>query len=194
VSPSLVLAAAAATFLGAAAVAATAGPGGRSVASLLPRATPDLSRLDAAVLRAAAESKVDPDLLRGLVAAESGGDPRARSGKGAVGLLQLTLPTAGEVARDLGLPPPDEAALEDPETNLRLGARYLARLLDRFGDEAFAVAAYNAGPTPVRRWRERAADASAADAIAREGFSETRSHVVKTLRFRDAYRAGRRGK
>jgi soluble lytic murein transglycosylase len=173
-------------------VAVTAGPGGRSVGALLHRAPPDLSRFDAALAGAAAESGVDADLLRGLVAAESGGDPRAASGKSAVGLLQLTLPTAAEVAPSLGLPEPDREDLEDPETNLRLGARYLSRLLARFRDEAFAVAAYNAGPTPVRRWRDRAADVSAVDAIRREGYAETKNHVTRTLRFRDAYRDARR--
>jgi soluble lytic murein transglycosylase len=164
---------------------------GKTPGSLLHRAPPDLSKYAEEIERVAAESRLDPHLLRGLVAAESGGNPRAVSGKDAVGLLQLTVETAAREAKELGLPRPDAEALLDPATNLRLGARYLARLLARFGgEEAFALAAYNAGPTPVARWRARAADVSALDAVMREGYAETRNLVTRSLRFRDEY-AGR---
>ena len=79
-------------------------------------------------------------------------------------------------------PEPD---LLDPETNLTLGALYLARLLRRYdGEEAFAVAAYNAGPTAVDRWRERAPHLAALDVVLQEGYPETRRHVAKVLRLR----------
>lgn len=148
---------------------------------------PDLSAVDAPLRAAAAEAGVDADLLRGLVAAESSGNPRARSGAGAVGLTQLLPSTAAEQARPLGLDPA-RLDLEDPATNLRLGARYLRRLLAQFdGEEAFAVAAYNAGAEPVKRWRMRAPDAAAADVIRREAYAETRNHVDRVLRYRDAF-------
>jgi len=153
---------------------------------------PDLGSLSARVEGAAAEAGVDPDLLRGLVAAESGGDAKARSGKGAVGLLQLTSETAADEAKALGLRgTPD---LYDPATNLRLGARHLARLLsDLGGDVPLALAAYNAGRQHALRWRLRAPDADGLGVVAREGFAETRGHVRRTLRFRDEYRrAGHR--
>jgi soluble lytic murein transglycosylase-like protein len=149
---------------------------------------PDLSAIDGPVRAAAAEFHLDPDLLRGLVATESSGDPRARSGAGAVGLIQLLPKTAAEHATALGL---DPAAIDltDPATNLRLGARHLRGLLDQFdGEEAFAIAAYNAGAERVKRWRLRAVDASPMDVIRREAFSETRAHLERVLRFRDAYR------
>lgn len=149
---------------------------------------PDLSALDAPLEAAAAEAGVDPALLRALVAAESSGRPRARSAAGAVGLTQLMPATAAEVARAAGLDPAS-IDLEDPATNLRLGARYLRRMLDLFGgEEAFAVAAYNAGPEPVKRWRLRAVDAPALEVVRREGYAETRAHVERTLRWRAAYR------
>jgi soluble lytic murein transglycosylase len=131
---------------------------------------------------------VDPSLLRGLAAAESGGDPRARSRAGAVGLLQVLPSTAAEQARRLGLDPA-RVDLEDPATNLRLGAAYLGWLLAQFGgDERFALAAYNAGPENVRRWRLRAPDADSEGVVRREGFPETRAHGARVLRFREAYR------
>jgi soluble lytic murein transglycosylase len=150
---------------------------------------PDLSRFDALIERAAREAGVEADLLRGLVAAESSGDPRARSGAGAVGLTQLMPATAREIAGTLRLDA-DGLDLTDPRTSLRLGAHHLARLLASLGGEpAFALAAYNAGKTPVLRWRLRAPDADAREAVRREAFAETRHHVARALAFRDAYRA-----
>jgi soluble lytic murein transglycosylase len=150
---------------------------------------PALDRWDSAIVAAATEAGVDPALLRAMVAVESGGRPRAESDKGARGLLQVVPTTAWEEARRLGLDVPDDAELYRPETNLRIGASYLARLLRRYdGEEAFAVAAYNAGPTAVDRWRKLAPDAAPLDVILREGYAETRKHVVRVLRWKDAYR------
>jgi soluble lytic murein transglycosylase len=150
---------------------------------------PDLSAYDADIERVAKEFRLDPNLLRGMVAAESGGDPKARSAAGARGLLQLRPATAREQAGRLGLAWPGDDALDDPATNLRLGGAYLASLLERFdGLEPFAVAAYNAGPENVKRWRLRAADASAREVVLREGFEETRRHLLRVEHFREVYR------
>ena len=166
---------------------------GGSPGSWVERAPPDLSRYDRPLVAAAREFGVDPDLVRGLVAAESGGDASAQSGAPAYGLTQLTVETAREEARALHAPLPDADDLTDAATNLRLGTRHLARLLGEFDkEEAFAIAAYNAGSTPVRRWRLRAPDVSARDAVLREGFTETRNHVTRCLRFRDLYRSSHR--
>ena len=154
------------------------------------RPAPDLTRWDALVETAAREFSLDPNLLRGLMAAESGGNADAVSRTGAVGLLQLMPATAQEQAERLRIADYSEKRLSEPALNVRLGACYLARLLKRFdGEEAFALAAYNAGPTRVRRWRERAPDVDAAGVIEREGFAETRAHGKRALRFRDAYAA-----
>ncbi len=158
-------------------------------ASLLEGGAPDLSAVDSVLVAAAREARVDPDLLRGLAAAESSGNPTVRSRAGAVGLLQLVPETAAEQARALGLDPA-RIDLTDAATNARLGARYLRRLLDQLdGQLPFALAAYNAGATHVRQWRMRALDVGAAEVVRREGFSETRHHVARTLRYRDLYRA-----
>lgn len=153
-------------------------------------ALPDLSAVDDALVRAARAASLDPDLLRALVAAESSGRIDARSGAGALGLTQLLPSTAREQAERLGLPPPGEAQLlSDPALNLRLGAAYLAWLLERFdGEEAFALAAYNAGRTSVLRWRSRAVDADAPGVVRREGYAATVAYVdrVRALRARYA--------
>ena len=102
-------------------------------------------------IRAAAEfSNVDPWLLAGLARQESGFVAHARSPRGALGVMQLLPSTARGHSRALGLGSrPD---LNDPEVNIRIGARELSRLLRKFGAVEPALAAYNAGETRVRRW------------------------------------------
>jgi len=90
----------------------------------------------------AEEEGVDPDLFTRLVEAESSFRPTVTSSAGAYGLTQLMPGTAAE----LGVDP------SDPIQNLRGGARYLRQQLDRFGDPALALAAYNAGPGNVSRY------------------------------------------
>lgn len=87
---------------------------------------------------------VEPALVRALIHAESGFNAKARSRKGAMGLMQLMPGTA----RDMGVADP---AL--PDLNIRGGTKYLASLLLRFrGDVKLALAAYNAGPEAVTKY------------------------------------------
>jgi soluble lytic murein transglycosylase-like protein len=90
----------------------------------------------------AEEEGVDPALFTRLIEAESSFRPDVTSSAGAYGLAQLMPGTAAE----LGVDP------SDPIQNLRGGARYLRQQLDRFGDPALALAAYNAGPGNVSRY------------------------------------------
>jgi soluble lytic murein transglycosylase-like protein len=92
-----------------------------------------------AIEAAAARHGLEPELLGALVWTESGFDPQARSGAGAIGLGQLMPGTAAE----LGVDP------YDPVQNLDGAARYLRQQIDRFGDVRLALAAYNAGPSRV---------------------------------------------
>ncbi len=93
---------------------------------------------------AAERYRLDSLLLAAVIRAESGFDAAAISPQGAQGLMQL-MPTT---AMSYGAPRP-----EDPRANVRAGARYLRELLGRFDDDLeLALAAYNAGPTAVRRF------------------------------------------
>ncbi|WP_248919875.1 lytic transglycosylase domain-containing protein [Pseudomonas entomophila] len=93
------------------------------------------------VAAAALANDVPQALLHALIKAESGYNPKARSAKGAGGLMQLMPDTA----RELGV-----KDVLDPQANLQGGARYLKRMLTLFdNDITLAVAAYNAGPEAV---------------------------------------------
>ena len=95
------------------------------------------------IAEAARQFAVDPALVRAVIHAESGFNPRARSPKGAMGLMQLMPGTA----RMLGVTDPHL-----PGNNIAGGARYLSSLLGRFkNDVTLATAAYNAGPEAVKR-------------------------------------------
>jgi hypothetical protein len=102
---------------------------------------------------------VDPRLVRAVVQVESGYRSRARSRKGAVGLMQV-LPATG---RQYGA-----RKLLDPKTNLETGIRHLKSLLDRF-ELKLALAAYNAGENAVKRFGGI------------PPYRETRSYVSKIL-------------
>jgi soluble lytic murein transglycosylase-like protein len=113
------------------------------------RAAPTMARerFEPLVQEHSARQSLRPDLVRAVIQVESGFNPRARSPKGAMGLMQLMPATA----RDLGV-----RDAYDPGENIRGGTLYLRRLLDRFdGNEELALAAYNAGPDAVDRYGRR---------------------------------------
>jgi len=143
-----------------------------------------------AAARAASESEgVELPLLLAVASAESGGRADARSAAGAVGLMQLMPSTAQELAASLGESRPD---VLDPATSLRLGARYLRRQLDRFGDspcpKELALAAYNAGPERVAEWRRDGGDPAPDVVIDWIRFAETRAFVRRVLDYEARYR------
>jgi soluble lytic murein transglycosylase-like protein len=97
--------------------------------------------------RAAAEFDIKPEVAFGLIRAESGFRNSATSPVGAVGLTQLMPRTAAWMQ-----PGVTRAQLRDPETNLRIGFKYMRYLLDKYeGDERLALLAYNRGPGTVDR-------------------------------------------
>ncbi len=139
--------------------------------------------------RHARAHRVDPDLLQGLIREESRFNPKARSSTGALGLAQLMPATARQVAESLDLPPVGEAALLQPADNVRLGAAYLGQLTKHFGGNvAHAVAAYNAGPRAVERWKHALPQAELDEWVEHISFEETRDYVKKVLSSYSAYK------
>jgi peptidoglycan lytic transglycosylase len=144
----------------------------------------------AAVEAEAQEFGVDALLLAALVRQESVFDVEALSPAGARGLAQLLPSTASLMARGLDVTFYPEW-ITVPDLNLHLGAAHLAELLKRFGRVDAAIAAYNAGPIPVRRWLDHAG-ATGVDPdrfIELIPYAETRAYVRSLLRNRELYRA-----
>lgn len=133
---------------------------------------------------------VEPALLWALMRQESRFDPRARSRSDALGLAQLKLATAGDVARWLREPAPTVERLFEPERGVRYGARYLRHLLQRFdGHAAVALAAYNAGPGTIRRdWRELLARGGGALFCELASNADSQDYARRILGMRQAYR------
>ncbi|MDF1792017.1 MAG: lytic transglycosylase domain-containing protein [Thalassobaculaceae bacterium] len=97
---------------------------------------------------------IDRAVIYGIIRQESGFDPRARSGRGARGLMQLMPRTANFMDSDDDLD--DRHELYDPALNLQLGQRYVSHLLelDRVDGDMFRLlVAYNAGPGNLGKWR-----------------------------------------
>lgn len=104
----------------------------------------NLTAFEDEIARAAKQFDLDPALVRAVIHAESNFNVRARSPKGAMGLMQLMPGTAYM----LGVVDP-----ADPALNIRGGAQYLASLLQRFkNNTTLATAAYNAGPEAVQKY------------------------------------------
>ena len=107
--------------------------------------------------------------------------PDIASSAGAVGIMQLMPATGREVAADLRMPYQGLATLVDPDLNIRLGTRYLERMLGQFGRHyVLATAAYNAGPGRVQRWLP-AGDVPADVWIETIPFDETRDYVHRVI-------------
>lgn len=104
---------------------------------------------DALLFAIGRQYRIDPHLLASMVSAESAGNMRAVSNKGALGLMQVMPATA----RSLGVRNPN-ALLTDRTLALSTGAAYLKRLQGKFGNNVpLVVAAYNAGPGAVVKYR-----------------------------------------
>lgn len=111
---------------------------------LRPRVCGITPEVEALIEKHSAQNGLDPNLVRAVITAESGGDPNSVSPKGAMGLMQL-MP---ETARGYGVQDPF-----DPEQNIAGGTRMLAEKLKQYdGDLALALAAYNAGSGNVRKY------------------------------------------
>jgi len=97
------------------------------------------------ILQAAERHRVDPNLVKAIIMAESGYNPKAVSKKGARGLMQLMPKTA------------EALGVKDsfnPEHNVDAGVGYFKQLLNQFdGDVKLALAAYNAGSRKVRKYK-----------------------------------------
>jgi peptidoglycan lytic transglycosylase len=123
---------------------------------------------------------LDEAWVLGLVRQESRFVTDARSGAGAAGLMQVMPRTAKLVAKKIGLKRFRPKDVTEIETNVNLGTGYMKMVLDQLGHPVLASAAYNAGPSRARRWRDvrPLEGAIYAETIP---FSETRDYVKKVM-------------
>ena len=140
-------------------------------------------RYDAIVRGHARNYRLDPAFLAAVIYQESKFNAHARSSSGAVGLMQLLPATAEGIAVHTGGSRFRVSDLDDPEINVRYGAWYLRHLMDKYGDERTALAAYNAGQDNVDRWRAEGRGIA---------FAETRHYVKRVEHLATLYRRGYR--
>jgi soluble lytic murein transglycosylase-like protein len=139
----------------------------RTAAVRMPKAHAKYADL---IARVAREQQVDPALLHAVITVESAYNPRAKSPKGATGLMQLMPDTAKRYGT---------TDLLNPLENLRAGAKYLRDLLGMFDNNLrLVLAAYNAGEGAVMR---------SGNAI--PNYPETRAYVPRVLEHYERYRA-----
>jgi soluble lytic murein transglycosylase len=122
---------------------------------------------------------LDPALLAAVIYQESKFKADARSSSGAIGLMQLLPDTAKGIALHTGGTAFRVDDLYDPELNVRYGAWYLRHLMQKYGDERTALAAYNAGQDNVDRWRRSGLGIQ---------FAETRAYVERVEELKQIYR------
>jgi len=137
----------------------------------------------------AKERNLDPTLLSAVILEESRFNPQALSRAGARGLMQIMPGTGQQIARRLKIQPFSNGLLFDSEMNLRLGSWYLGNLLAEFkGQEALALAAYNAGPQVVREWMAKNPSAREDEFVEDIPYAETRNYVIRVLGSAGVYR------
>jgi soluble lytic murein transglycosylase-like protein len=109
----------------------------------------EASDLAAVVRRESESAGLDPILVMAVIGVESRWEPGAVSERGARGLMQLRRLALESEERNAGLPPGD---VHDPAHNVRMGVRYLARMVEFFDDVDLGLVAYNSGPTRVNSY------------------------------------------
>lgn len=136
-----------------------------------------------------AKNGLDPYLVASLIRQESEFNPSAISYANAWGLMQL-LPTVGRsLAHQEGMTHFQTYMLLDPETNIRLGTRYLKQMLDHFnGVPEYALAAYNAGDSRVEDWQTAGPYSGIDEFVESIPFTQTRDYVQAILRNIEIYR------
>ena len=137
------------------------------------------------VERCSSDYNIEADMIYAVIKAESSFNHEAVSPVGAVGLMQLMRPTAGDVAKQLNV---KSYNLKDPCTSIRFGTRYLSWLMKYFNNNmTYVVAGYNAGAGNVLKWRKEV-PADDADYFAEMiPFGETRGYILRTAKFSQIY-------
>ena len=136
----------------------------QSAAITSPWIPQNVRQWDGIIQEMAKKYNLDPNLIAIIMTIESGGNPRAQSGVGAQGLMQIMPLTAKDIASKHLKEPVTTYDIYDPRTNIEFGAAYLAWLRDQFGSSSQApswnetvelvAAGYNGGPGAAKHVRQ----------------------------------------
>jgi soluble lytic murein transglycosylase len=137
-----------------------------------------------------ARYNLNPYMVASLIRQESEFNPSVVSYANAYGLMQL-LPSVGhQMAKEEGMTHFQTFQLLDPETNIKLGTRYLRQMLDKFnGVEEYALAAYNAGDNRVTDWESAGPYSGMDEFVESIPFTQTREYVEAIMRNEETYKA-----
>jgi soluble lytic murein transglycosylase-like protein len=139
---------------------------------------PNVAKFAPLIERNAKLNRVDPALVKAVIAVESAFEPTAVSPRGALGLMQLTPDTGARYGIVADKVRSAEQKLLDPAINLSIGTRYLRDLLALFANDlSLALAAYNAGEQTVRHYQQSIPP-----------FPETQEYVKLVRQFYALYR------
>lgn len=133
--------------------------------------------------QAGGKRALSSSLILSVIRQESAFNPRARSPADAFGLMQLIPSTARQTARDNKIVYRNYKDLYRPVKNIQIGATYLSHLFKKYdGDFILALSAYNAGRTPVKRWKKELDFWTALEFIENIPYEETRTYVRLIIR------------
>lgn len=132
------------------------------------------------------ESGLDENLVYAVMKAESGFQEDARSGAGAVGLMQI-LPSTAEFVCEMNGMEFEPGRLIDGEYNVKIGCLYLSYLMERFSAVETALCAYNAGEGTVAGWLADFKYSEDGVTLKEIPYGETRAYVKKIMKFHKIY-------
>jgi soluble lytic murein transglycosylase len=136
----------------------------------------------------AASHGIDPALAAALIHQESSFTPHATSRAGALGLMQVLPSVGASIARARGMSSFERVLLYQPDVNVRLGMTHLDAMIEQYPHVEYALAAYNAGGSPVRRWRAKPGTDDPELFVERIPYDETRDYVRILLRNQATYK------
>lgn len=140
------------------------------------------------VLKYAYEYGIDPYLVFAVIKAESSFNPKAKSEKNAMGLMQITKQTAMWGAEIIGIEGFSQQDLYDPETNIRIGCWYIKQLMNEFPNRIdLVLAAYNGGSGNVTEWLKNVDYSKTGQELDVIPFRETEMFVKKVKNYYQVY-------
>lgn len=132
------------------------------------------------VVRYSKEYNLDPHFVMAVIKTESNFNPDIRSGKNAIGLMQITPETAKWAAEKMNITDFTENMLNDPEFNIKMGCWYLNDLNTEFnGDMKLVLAAYNGGRGNVQKWLKNSEHSMDGQSLQYIPFKETDKYIKK---------------